>query len=198
MGLCISMLQRKSKRRQPEPKLGLPTALFVIRNDGQPSKPEALVFQAHNSGRPRLQKSGKADCIKHEKGGYDCTDVLGRRLCAPKPRFPCGSTRTVTVEPGVTEGRPPMFKGATTNRNTAEECRTLMTPRTPVWQRRILMGTRCELPRFSGLILYDEHGQPLQSSKQNRAGHLISRVRKYESKGKKKTARTTTTLRDLL
>ena len=31
----------------------------------------------------------------------------------------------------------------------------------PVWQRPILMGEKCELPRFSGLILYDETGQPL-------------------------------------
>lgn len=29
----------------------------------------------------------------------------------------------------------------------------------PVWQRPILMGEKCELPRFSGLILYDERGQ---------------------------------------
>ncbi|CAE5967307.1 unnamed protein product [Arabidopsis arenosa] len=30
----------------------------------------------------------------------------------------------------------------------------------PVWQRPILMGEKCELPRFSGLILYDERGHP--------------------------------------
>lgn len=28
----------------------------------------------------------------------------------------------------------------------------------PMWQRSILMGERCEPPAFSGLILYDEHG----------------------------------------
>ncbi|KAA8526731.1 hypothetical protein F0562_009040 [Nyssa sinensis] len=31
----------------------------------------------------------------------------------------------------------------------------------PVWQRPILMGEKCELPRFSGLILYDERGRLL-------------------------------------
>ncbi|KAI3675051.1 hypothetical protein L1987_84633 [Smallanthus sonchifolius] len=31
----------------------------------------------------------------------------------------------------------------------------------PVWQRPILMGEKCEFPRFSGLILYDERGKPL-------------------------------------
>lgn len=31
----------------------------------------------------------------------------------------------------------------------------------PVWQRPILMGEKCELPRFSGLILYDERGRPV-------------------------------------
>ncbi|KAH7290413.1 hypothetical protein KP509_30G047500 [Ceratopteris richardii] len=32
----------------------------------------------------------------------------------------------------------------------------------PVWQRGILMGEKCELPDFSGLILYDEHGNSTQ------------------------------------
>ncbi|XP_051152214.1 uncharacterized protein LOC127266122 [Andrographis paniculata] len=30
-----------------------------------------------------------------------------------------------------------------------------------VWQRPILMGEKCELPRFSGLILYDPTGSPI-------------------------------------
>lgn len=30
-----------------------------------------------------------------------------------------------------------------------------------VWQRPILMGEKCELPRFSGLILYDQRGMPV-------------------------------------
>ncbi|XAR68198.1 hypothetical protein NMG60_11003248 [Bertholletia excelsa] len=34
----------------------------------------------------------------------------------------------------------------------------------PVWQRPILMGEKCELPRFSGLILYDERGRLLHHS----------------------------------
>ncbi|KDP30039.1 hypothetical protein JCGZ_18615 [Jatropha curcas] len=34
----------------------------------------------------------------------------------------------------------------------------------PVWQRPILMGEKCELPRFSGLILYDESGHLLHHS----------------------------------
>lgn len=36
----------------------------------------------------------------------------------------------------------------------------------PVWQRPILMGEKCELPRFSGLILYDDKGQPLRNSRE--------------------------------
>eukprot|EP00250_Pteridium_aquilinum_P005390 c15491_g1_i1 orf=246-695(+) len=31
----------------------------------------------------------------------------------------------------------------------------------PVWQRTILMGERCQRPTFSGLVLYDEKGNPL-------------------------------------
>ncbi|TKY66362.1 hypothetical protein E2542_SST09232 [Spatholobus suberectus] len=34
----------------------------------------------------------------------------------------------------------------------------------PVWQRPILRGEKCELPRFSGLILYDEKGRLLRDS----------------------------------
>ncbi|KAK8914178.1 hypothetical protein KSP39_PZI024276 [Platanthera zijinensis] len=32
----------------------------------------------------------------------------------------------------------------------------------PLWQRRVLMGDRCQMPRFSGLILYDEAGRLLR------------------------------------
>ncbi|GJN19697.1 hypothetical protein PR202_gb06999 [Eleusine coracana subsp. coracana] len=209
MGLCVSMLQRKPKNRRPERRSGTPKALFVVRNDRRPSKPQALVVQTQNPGGSGFQKLGKAKVHsrKHEKCSgskcsCDCTDVLVRRLCAPKPRLPCpcGGTRSVAaVEPVAPEQRGSVFSGVTTERSAVEGCKTPMTPRrTPVWQRRILMGTRCELPRFSGLILYDEHGRPLQSSTPNRANQYISRARKYESKGKKNTARTTTTLRDLL
>ncbi|CAN6251397.1 unnamed protein product [Urochloa humidicola] len=205
MGLCASMLPWKAKRRQPEPGRGTPKALFVISNDGRPSRPEALVIHPHRYGCSGLQKPGRTDSKKYQKCGSDCTDMLSRGLRAPKPpRLPCGSNRSVAVEPmAADEIRPPVSRGAAADgraaTRAAEGCRTPMTPRrTPLWQRRILMGTRCELPRFSGLILYDEHGRPLQSSSQNRADHLISRESKYESKGKKKTARTTTTLRDLL
>ncbi|MCL7021798.1 hypothetical protein MKW94_028985 [Papaver nudicaule] len=34
----------------------------------------------------------------------------------------------------------------------------------PVWQRPILMGEKCEFPRFSGLILYDEQGRSVPGS----------------------------------
>ncbi|KAL6846302.1 hypothetical protein ACP4OV_023750 [Aristida adscensionis] len=35
------------------------------------------------------------------------------------------------------------------------------TPARAIWQRRVLMGGRCRLPRFSGMILYDESGRPV-------------------------------------
>ncbi|XP_047340564.1 uncharacterized protein LOC124944134 [Impatiens glandulifera] len=37
----------------------------------------------------------------------------------------------------------------------------------PVWQRPILMGEKCELPCFSGVILYDESGRPLHQQEEN-------------------------------
>lgn len=38
--------------------------------------------------------------------------------------------------------------------------------RSPVWQRTILMGERCQRPTFSGLVLYDEKGNPLPRNQQ--------------------------------
>ncbi|WCJ32334.1 hypothetical protein M5689_013767 [Euphorbia peplus] len=34
----------------------------------------------------------------------------------------------------------------------------------PLWERPILMGDKCQLPKFSGLILYDQTGALLSSS----------------------------------
>ncbi|KAM7280027.1 hypothetical protein ACFE04_007161 [Oxalis oulophora] len=32
----------------------------------------------------------------------------------------------------------------------------------PVWQKNIIMGGKCELPDFSGVIIYDSEGQPCE------------------------------------
>ncbi|KAL1537971.1 hypothetical protein AAHA92_26765 [Salvia divinorum] len=56
-----------------------------------------------------------------------------------------------------------------------------------VWQRPILMGGKCELPRFSGLILYDQRGSPLHQCQ-----HGIMCKQEMEM------VSTPTTLRDLL
>ncbi|KAI4970258.1 hypothetical protein ZWY2020_001172 [Hordeum vulgare] len=45
----------------------------------------------------------------------------------------------------------------------------LGTPARPIWQRRVLMGVRCQLPRFSGMVLYDERGRPLGGGVRDRA-----------------------------
>ncbi|KAM7503876.1 hypothetical protein LguiB_002780 [Lonicera macranthoides] len=57
----------------------------------------------------------------------------------------------------------------------------------PVWQRPILMGEKCELPRFSGLILYDERGRPV---------HSDGGVNEFDYPQEQTVVRTT--LRDLL
>ncbi|EAY85609.1 hypothetical protein OsI_06981 [Oryza sativa Indica Group] len=43
------------------------------------------------------------------------------------------------------------------------------TPARPIWQRKVLMGVKCQLPRFSGMILYDERGRPVCSGVRDRA-----------------------------
>ncbi|KAH6785331.1 hypothetical protein C2S51_037786 [Perilla frutescens var. frutescens] len=47
-----------------------------------------------------------------------------------------------------------------------------------VWQRPILMGEKCELPRFSGLILYDQRGIPLHH--QCEEGIIYTQGRNYK------------------
>uniref|UniRef100_A0A804MNT0 Uncharacterized protein n=1 Tax=Zea mays TaxID=4577 RepID=A0A804MNT0_MAIZE len=43
------------------------------------------------------------------------------------------------------------------------------TPVRPIWQRRVLMGVKCQLPRFSGMVLYDESGRPVCTGVRDRA-----------------------------
>ncbi|XP_047163736.1 uncharacterized protein LOC124833326 [Vigna umbellata] len=62
----------------------------------------------------------------------------------------------------------------------------------PVWQRPILRGEKCELPSFSGLILYDERGRLLRDS-QNQIHHFME-----TSQQEVGTVTVRTTLRDLL
>ncbi|CAN6278446.1 unnamed protein product [Urochloa humidicola] len=60
------------------------------------------------------------------------------------------------------------------------------TPARPIWQRKVLMGVKCQLPRFSGMILYDESGRPVCSG-------ILDRARDQE-----KHAAAISVLRDLL
>ncbi|TXG66644.1 hypothetical protein EZV62_007919 [Acer yangbiense] len=60
----------------------------------------------------------------------------------------------------------------------------------PVWQRPILMGEKCELPRFSGVILYDEAGRLLE--------HSLKKASHKNDIHQEKSAAVRTTLRDLL
>ncbi|KAH7543960.1 hypothetical protein ACOSP7_031112 [Xanthoceras sorbifolium] len=61
----------------------------------------------------------------------------------------------------------------------------------PVWQRPILMGEKCKLPRFSGLILYDETGRLLEHS-------LKETSHNNDIHQEKPAAVVRTTLKDLL
>ncbi|GFQ06418.1 hypothetical protein PHJA_002785800 [Phtheirospermum japonicum] len=40
-----------------------------------------------------------------------------------------------------------------------------------VWKKPILMGEKCELPRFSGLILYDQRGMPVHHCEEGAIVH---------------------------
>ncbi|XP_015699026.2 uncharacterized protein LOC107303375 [Oryza brachyantha] len=188
MGHCISMLRRKmTRRRQP------PAEPFVVRGGRLPPAVAAESFgqlqlqkrAIHGGGsRGETTRPGRhGERFRHE---VDPGVLLDGRRCAPKlVRLPCRGTccGTTAVEPVATDQERPLTEGS---------CRTPvappMTPMRPVWQRRILMGMRCELPRFSGLILYDEHGRPIRGSTPGRS----------HPQWKKRTAKAGTTLRDLL
>ncbi|KAF2944467.1 uncharacterized protein [Oryza sativa Japonica Group] len=204
MGHCISMLRKMTRRRQPEPTRGTPKPpLFVVRGDRRPplrSKPEALPFQAQSFGQLQFAQKPAAGRADSSRSGHETKfrhevdpGVLDRRRCAPKlVRLPCRSTcSTSAVEPVTAEERP--LAPSATKAPPQEGSRTPMvappmTPMRPVWQRRILMGMRCELPRFSGLILYDEHGRPIRGTTPGRS----------YPQWKKRNAKAATTLRDLL
>jgi hypothetical protein len=66
-----------------------------------------------------------------------------------------------------------------------ERCESSMGWQSPdslsaVWQRPILMGEKCELPRYSGLILYDERGRLLDHSLTSSRKENIHEVNKGE------------------
>jgi hypothetical protein len=54
------------------------------------------------------------------------------------------------------------------------------TPARPIWQRRVLMGVKCQLPRFSGMMLYDERGRQVCGGVWDRArDQVIHRIDPY-------------------
>lgn len=81
--------------------------------------------------------------------GGDANDVLG--LGVEKK----AAVAAIGVKSGGVEGAAPAVSGGT--------------PVRPIWQRRVLMGVKCQLPRFSGMILYDESGRPVCSGIRDRA-----------------------------
>ncbi|KAM3244665.1 hypothetical protein ACQJBY_056151 [Aegilops geniculata] len=200
MGLCASMLRRRARQRHPEPRRGTPTAMYVVRGD---RRPEPLVLRVQDSGRAQPKKPpANVAPRRHERCSWQQgADAPDRTVsCAHAPRLGTTSTRSTA---GAEPGAPSYSSTRKTATATAPpgRCRTppaaaptttasplivpgtpasaAMTPGRPVWQRRILMGVRCELPRFSGLLLYDEHGRPM---------HIATPGRRNHRQGKKKAA----------
>uniref|UniRef100_A0A0D9VFH7 Uncharacterized protein n=1 Tax=Leersia perrieri TaxID=77586 RepID=A0A0D9VFH7_9ORYZ len=171
----------RSGNRQPPPSKPEAPA-FQAQSFGQ------LQFQKH-AGRADTRPGHER--FRHE---VDPGVLDRRRCAPKLVRVPCRSSScTTAVEPVAAEERPLTKTMASRGRRPPPEgSKTLeerpltktmvsrgtspplegsgtpvappMTPMRPVWQRRILMGMRCELPRFSGLILYDEHGRRIRGS----------------------------------
>ncbi|KAG8058825.1 hypothetical protein GUJ93_ZPchr0002g25687 [Zizania palustris] len=191
--------------------------LFVVRSDRRRPPPwkqaEApVVFQSQNFGQLHFQNQKPrswADATRGHDERFRCQVAPPKRV-----RLPCqGRTNTPAVDEPVAaaadqrslmtptmttacRGAPPerrrtptvVGRSAPPEGSRTPAAAPPMTPMRPVWQRRILMGMRCELPRFSGLILYDEHGRAIRGSTPGRS-HTYWR---------KRTTKTSTTLMDLL
>lgn len=86
-------------------------------------------------------------------GGDDVPEVEEKMVVVAAPAAGMG------VKQGIAEGAAAVPGG---------------TPSRPIWQRKVLMGVKCQLPRFSGMILYDESGRPVCSGVRDRTRELVS------------------------
>uniref|UniRef100_A0A0D9VFH1 Uncharacterized protein n=1 Tax=Leersia perrieri TaxID=77586 RepID=A0A0D9VFH1_9ORYZ len=134
---------------------------------------EKVVYAAGRRRR-RGEVAGAEDVAGGVGGGYgllggdadaDVVEFVEEDLMAPAQKVvKCGAETTVTT---VAAG------GGTPSR--------------PIWQKKVLMGVKCQLPRFSGMILYDERGRP-----------VCSGIRPDRARDQEKHAAAIMVLRDML
>ncbi|KAL5716502.1 hypothetical protein ACHQM5_018183 [Ranunculus cassubicifolius] len=113
------------------------------------------------------KNTGPVKLLEEElKGGNDLNQEPKRKLLMDYMRW-SERSKWDDLEFGSCRKTPPLLLGSVGSEDEFTWSRRHRSS-SPVWQRPILMGEKCELPRFSGLILYDEQGQLLDSNNENK------------------------------
>ncbi|KAG2650708.1 uncharacterized protein LOC120655630 [Panicum virgatum] len=105
----------------------------------------------------RRSVRGRVDEVAGVKDGGCEYEILGADVLEVEKKVVLAAPAAEGVKSSGAEGAPAVSGG------------TPAAPARPIWQRRVLMGVKCQLPRFSGMILYDETGRPVCSGIRDRA-----------------------------
>ncbi|KAL5207763.1 hypothetical protein ABZP36_032198 [Zizania latifolia] len=119
---------------------------------------EKAVYSAH--GRPAVRRRGEVAGAGEVEGGGGCEYGLG--LLGGRGDN-AAAHDALEVEEEQEEAEAAAATAAKVVKCGAEQVAPGGTLARPIWQRRVLMGVKCQLPRFSGMVLYDERGRPVCS-----------------------------------
>ncbi|KAI0488938.1 hypothetical protein KFK09_028777 [Dendrobium nobile] len=136
VGLCsTAALRRKREFAEGEEKIKLPAARFEKEEQGEKW---AVGWGGISEVMARvLCWSGRNEQLELDEGGVGWRDVEATTATAT-------AAAAAVAAGGVESGSSVAMS--------------------PLWQRRILMGERCQMPMFSGVILYDERGRLLRGN----------------------------------
>ncbi|MCD7449006.1 hypothetical protein HAX54_048089 [Datura stramonium] len=91
----------------------------------------------------------------------DSTDID----CSKRPRAELSSVLTSSVRWSQKDKLSPLLVSGDQMIEADFGWQSRRSSDSPVWKRPILMGEKCKLPKFSGLILYDQRGHATSSSR---------------------------------
>ncbi|PKU80140.1 hypothetical protein MA16_Dca026536 [Dendrobium catenatum] len=136
VGLCsTAALRRKKEFAEGEEKINLPAARFEKEEQGEKW---TVGWGGISEVMARvLCWSGRNERLELDEGGVGWRDVEATTATAT-------AAAAAVAAGGVDSGNSVAMS--------------------PLWQRRILMGERCQMPMFSGVILYDERGRLLRGN----------------------------------
>ncbi|XP_011045553.1 PREDICTED: uncharacterized protein LOC105140420 isoform X1 [Populus euphratica] len=137
IALCTATMLKRKAQRKPRVNQD-PSAGSSIRwSDPEPGSNDWITIKT-----VLMESMRWSEASKWEEGGSGSESGSGRGREMLRP--------------------PPLLGLERCDSSTEWQSRNSFSP--AVWQRPILMGEKCELPRHSGLILYDERGRLLDHS----------------------------------